>query len=127
MKNKVNLFQNYCVKKFEHLSPQIVEVMKQVFTTFSILSIAILVLSCQKKDLLDVNPLNEINHNNTFISAPSVDTINQTLSFNLQESFSLLLNPGKGFIKYYNLYQFIFIMPYIFCIFRHGKESRIGD
>jgi DNA-binding NarL/FixJ family response regulator len=25
------------------------------------------------------------------------------------------------------LYQFSFIMLYIFCIFSHGKESRIGD
>jgi hypothetical protein len=116
MKNKVNLFQNYCVKKFEHLPPQIVEVMKQVFTTCSILSIAILVLSCQKKDFLDVNPFNKINHNIATVSTPSVDTINQTLSFNLQESFSLLLNPGKGFIKYYNLeeqYSNIYTTKYV--------------
>ena len=102
MKNKVNLFKNFCVKKLEHLPPQIVEVMKQVFTTCSILSLAILVLSCQKKDLLDVNPLNG---KISFIDTSNTDTVNQTLSINPQESFSLLLNPGKGFIKYYDLEQ----------------------
>jgi hypothetical protein len=89
--------------------------MKQVFLTSSVFSLAILILSCQKKELVDVNPNIRI-HNNPSTSSSSTDTINQTISINPQESFSLLLNPGKGFIKYYDLeeqYANVYTTKYI--------------
>jgi hypothetical protein len=100
---------------FGQLSIQILEVMKQVFAFISIISLAILVLSFQEKDILEPNSFSKT-QNSTLSNSTLTDTLNQIVSFNPQESYTLLLNPGKGFIKYYTLeeqYSNVYTTKYV--------------
>lgn len=97
-----NLFYNACVKTVAYIPPQIVEFMKQLFTSLVALGFGVLVISCQKDDLKIAEP--------RFFQMMKVKSFNGTGlqdttgfdSVNPTENFDLLLNPGKGFVKYYD-------------------------
>ena len=115
MINNVNLFKNFFVKNGKQLTPQVVEFKKQVFILICLISITILVLLYQKTDVLKNYPLNRP-ESSIVPNTASIDTINQIISLNPQESSNLLLNPGKGFVKYYDLeepYSNVYSTKYI--------------
>lgn len=97
----MNPFKSYCVKTIENINPQIVELMKRIFNFILAISSAIVLLSCQKDDLQSFSSTNQ-NYIKQNISSVLADTSNM-VSVNLEESFGLLLNKGKGFVKYYDL------------------------
>lgn len=103
MIKKLNPFFYCYVKIVENISPQIVEFMRRFFTFFCAGSIAILLLSCQKDNLSDFTTL-KTTQAKSFTGTGLLDTTGLE-SVNPAENFDLLLNPGKGFVKYYDYEQ----------------------
>ncbi len=93
-------FHKAYVKIIGNIPPRIVEFMKQFFTFFCTISMLTLLLSCQKDDLLEL-----LAHNGSIsevlVGTDPLDTTGFE-SVNPTENFDLLLNPGKGFVKYYD-------------------------
>lgn len=102
MIKKLNLFLTGYVKICEALAPQIVEIMRQFFAFFCASALIIILLSCQKQDFQKSELSGKmISKTKSFSGTGLLDTIGFT-SVNPIESFDLLLNPGKGFVKYYD-------------------------
>jgi hypothetical protein len=80
--------------------------MKQFFVKCSIAFFLVFLISCKKK-LTEINPYN-LPAKDTITKYSRIDTINQTLSIYIPENLELLLNPNKGFVKYYNSEQHIY-------------------
>ncbi|WP_198342247.1 DUF4832 domain-containing protein [Pedobacter psychrophilus] len=90
--------------------------MKQVLSFSIISSLAIILMSCQKDDLSTLNfkPISDIS--NQGLSVNSISDSSNVINVNPTENFGLLLNPGKGFVKYYDFdaqYASVFGTKYI--------------
>lgn len=93
---------HFCVKIVGIIPPQIVEVMKQ-FLSFSIISsIAIILMSCQKDDLSPLKTEVHPSFSNLGLNLNPIFDSTNVININPNEDFALLLNPGKGFVKYYD-------------------------
>ncbi|MFC5281949.1 DUF4832 domain-containing protein [Pedobacter alpinus] len=88
--------------------------MKQIFNFILAISGAIVLLSCEKDDFKDFSGGKSV----SIVQVDEgvlTDTTNMQ-SINLVESLDLLLNPGKGFVKYYDYeeqYASVFSTKYI--------------
>ncbi len=112
----LNPLSFFYVKIVGNVSPQIVEVMKQVLS-FSIIGfLAIILLSCQKEDLFSLGTKPNAQFSSLGLNLnPAFDSAN-VINVNPEENFKLLLNPGKGFVKYYDYdaqYASVFTTKYI--------------
>ncbi len=93
---------SYFVKNNGNLPPQIVELMKHIVRLVFAFTSAIILMSCGKDDLAFMAGKVEKNQNSLASYANFAFDSTGYRSVNLTESFDLLLNPGKGFVKYYD-------------------------
>lgn len=97
----LNPIKYFYVKKCGNIPPQIVEAMKHLFTFSTICSIAIVLMACKQEDFLEYKISKKQNSLTTIKTNFVLDSAN-TININPLESNELILNPGKGFVKYYD-------------------------